>query len=70
MGTQKRSISASSCSISKSPRGAWVSPRARKMSCPSSLMPALEKVRFEEALAVLKGAGYKDSVHVGGGVVA
>ncbi|KQV73896.1 molybdopterin biosynthesis-like protein MoeZ [Aeromicrobium sp. Root344] len=27
-------------------------------------------VRSAEALAVLKGAGYKDSVHVGGGVVA
>ncbi len=27
-------------------------------------------IRSAEALAVLKGAGYKDSVHVGGGVVA
>jgi adenylyltransferase/sulfurtransferase len=27
-------------------------------------------VRSAEALAVLKGAGYSDAVHVGGGVVA
>ena len=55
------------------PKGEFLNGDGARASCPQDkqiVMHCKTGVRSAEALAIVKGAGYADAVHVGGGVVA